>query len=157
MRRALAAVALAAAVAAALAVPALASERHPTLPELEPQLVCPTCHTTLDQSNSPIAERMRAFIRQRIEAGDTATQIKDRLVAQFGESVLASPPRKGLNLVAWFLPIAGAVVAAAVLGTLALRWSRRDRGPAAAPAGGPARLDPDLERRLDDELRRFDD
>ena len=38
----------------ALAAPAAASEQHPTLPELERELICPTCHETLAASTSPM-------------------------------------------------------------------------------------------------------
>ena len=68
--------ALLVAVAALLlcAAPALASEAHPTQGELEGEVICPTCHTTLDQSSSPIALRMKAFIARRIAAGDTRSR-----------------------------------------------------------------------------------
>jgi cytochrome c-type biogenesis protein CcmH len=143
-----------------LAAPALSSEAHPTLAELESELVCPTCHTTLAQSNAPIADRMRAFLIGRIEAGDTKSEIKEKLVANFGEGVLAAPPKKGFNLVAWILPLVGGGVALLVLALLARRWARHQPEP--GPAGGdPAAngrgpLDPELERRVDEELARFD-
>ena len=143
---------MAAVAALVLAGPAAASERQPTLSELEPQIMCPICHTTLDQSDSPIARRMKAFISSRIAAGDTTSQIKAKLVAQFGPAVLSSPSRRGFNLLVWVLPPVGIVLAALVLGALAVRWSRA-REPAPVPAGP---LDPELERRLDEELARFD-
>jgi cytochrome c-type biogenesis protein CcmH len=135
-----------------LAVPAIASNERPTLAELETEVVCPTCHTTLDQSSAPVANRMRAFIRARIAAGDTKSEIKEQLVANFGEQVLASPPKRGFNLLAWVLPPALAVGAAVVVGILAVRWSRK-RG-----AGGDVETTPDpvMERRIDDELARLD-
>lgn len=142
------------ALALALAAPALASEERPTLAELETEIICPTCHTTLDQSSAPIADAMRQFIRARIAAGDTKSEIKRRLVAQFGEQVLASPPKRGFNLLAWVLPPAGVAVGAAALGLLAWRWSTR-RGGVDGEDGGPP-LDPALEQRLDDELQRFE-
>ncbi len=137
-----------------LAAPAAASERHPTLGELEGEVMCPTCKTTLDQSTSPIADRIRAFISARVEAGDTKSEIKRKLVAQFGPAILSSPSKHGFNLLAWVLPLAGLGLGAFVLGALAWRWSR-GRGPAPAAAGGPA-IDPELERRLDEELARYD-
>jgi len=143
---------LAVLAALALAAPAVASDRHPTLAELESRIMCPICHTTLDQSDSPIARRMKVFISQRIAAGDHPSQIEVKLVAQFGPAVLASPSRHGLNLLVWVLPPVGIVLAAIVLGVLALRWSR-SREPAAA--AGPE-LDPELEHRLDEELARLD-
>jgi cytochrome c-type biogenesis protein CcmH len=140
-----------------LPVAARASEQHPTQSELEGELMCPVCAgETLDQSQSAIAQRMKQFIAARIVAGDTKSEIKAKLVAQFGEQVLAAPPRKGFNLLAWLLPIVGIVAAAAVLGVLAWRWSRKRREPSGLPGGAGARLDPELERRLDEELARFD-
>ena len=138
-----------------VAAPALASEERPTLSELEGEVMCPTCETTLDQSNSPIANRMRAFVRERIEAGDSKSEIKAALVDEFGEQVLASPPKRGFNLLAWVLPFVGLAAGALVLAVAARRWSRsREPAPAAAPAGAP--LDADLERRVDEELARYD-
>ena len=144
-------------LAAALlfAAPALASDAHPTLAELEPQIMCPVCHTTIDQSDSAIAQRMKDFIRARIAAGDTAKQIKDELVAQFGPAVLASPPKKGFDLLVWVLPLVGVAAGAAVLGLLAWRWSRK-RGGAEPLEAADGPLDPELERRLDEELARFE-
>ena len=53
-----------------------ASEQQPTPAELESELVCPVCETTLDTSDAPVARRMKAFIRERIAAGDTKSEIK---------------------------------------------------------------------------------
>ena len=137
---------------ALLLVPAArASERHPTLGELEGEVMCPVCETTLDQSSSPAAEQIKRLIAMRIAAGDTKTQIKDRLVAEYGTAILAAPPHKGFGLVAWWLPVIGIVAAALTVGVGARRWTR-SREP--APAGPP--LDAASERRLDDELRRFE-
>jgi cytochrome c-type biogenesis protein CcmH len=145
-------------VALAVVAPATASEEHPTLPELERELICPTCHESLAASSSPIADRMREFIRARIAAGDTKTEIKQKLVDQFGEAVLAAPPKSGFNLLAWLLPLIGIVVAAAVVGVLAWRWSRGRKTPAPADpsTNGRYHLDPELERRVDEELARYD-
>jgi cytochrome c-type biogenesis protein CcmH len=112
-------------LALALAPVALASEEHPTQAELEGELVCPTCHTTLDQSNAPVALRMKEFVRERIAAGDRKSEIKDQLVAQFGKGVLAAPEREGFDLLAWVLPIAGLLAGGAVLSFLLWRWTRR--------------------------------
>ncbi len=137
----------------AIVSPALASESQPTLAELETEVICPTCHTTLDQSSSPIAERMRTFIRARVAAGDTKAEIKSRLVQDFGEQVLASPPKKGFNLLAWVLPPVSAVIGAAVIAALAVRWSRRREPAANETVSTP---EPALEQRIDDELARLD-
>ena len=147
MRRLLAVCVLALAAAA----PAVASEEHPTPAELESELVCPVCETTLDQSDAPVARRMKTYIRERIAAGASERQIKDELVAQFGPAVLAEPAKEGFDLLAWALPLAAAALGAGVVGVLVWRWSR-----AREPSAGDEPLDPELERRLDEELARFD-
>jgi len=146
-------------VALALAAPASASERHPTLAELEHEVMCPTCHTLLELSHAPVAQRMRTFIRERIAAGDTKNEIKTRLVAEFGEGVLAAPPARGFGLVAWLLPIVGLLGSGAVVAAVAWRWRRasdRDVAPAEPSTNGSGAIDPTLERRLEQELARFD-
>ena len=105
--------------------PRRASEERPTAAELEAELVCPVCETTLDPSDAPVARRMKAFIRQRIAAGDTKSEIKATLVDQFGAGVLAVPPKQGFDLLAWLLPLAGLALGVVVVGALAWRWSRR--------------------------------
>ena len=100
---------------------------------------------------------MKAFIRQRADACVPEQQIKSELVAQFGPAVLAAPPREGFHWLAWLLPIGGLLVGAAVVSWLVWRWSRRR--PVVEPAlesNGRVALDPELERRLDRELARFD-
>ena len=142
-------------LALALAGPAAASEVKPTPAELESELVCPVCETTLDTSDSPAARRMKVYIRARIAAGDTKSEIKAKLVDQFGPTVLAVPPRKGFDWLAWLLPIGGLAVGAVVVGGLAWHWSR-GRGDQPPPPEELEPLDPELERRLDAELARFE-
>jgi cytochrome c-type biogenesis protein CcmH len=139
---------------------ATAAEAPPTPSDVEDEVLCPTCETTLDQSDSPVARRMKAFIRARIAAGDSKDEIKAKLVDDFGEQILASPPREGFNLLAWWLPFAGLGAGALAVGALAWRWSRsREPVPESAgepDPGGSPELDPALERRLDEELARFE-
>ena len=145
-------------VALVLAPAAFACNTHPTQSGMEGQIMCPVCGTTLDQSDSPAARQIKSVIAQRIAAGDSDCQIKDRLVAEYGESILAAPPKKGFGLLAWWLPIGGILLVGALLAVGAWRWSRGRAGePAVDPShNGRVALDPTLERRVDEELARFD-
>jgi cytochrome c-type biogenesis protein CcmH len=125
---------------------------RPTLTDLEGEVMCPICNTTLDQSSSPAARQIKGFISARIAAGDSKSEIKEKLVAEYGKSILAAPPKKGFDLLAWLLPFVALLGGGLVLGLLAWRWSR-DREP--PPSG--TRLSPALERRVDEELARFDE
>jgi cytochrome c-type biogenesis protein CcmH len=139
----------------AFAGTAAAGEARPTAAELESELVCPVCETTLDSSDAPVARRMKAYIRARIAAGDTKSEIKAKLVDQFGTGVLAVPPRSGFDLVAWLLPLAGLALGLVAVGAAAWRWSR-GRAEPAAPGQQDEPLEPALERRVDDALEGFD-
>ncbi len=147
---------LAAALVALMLASAAAASGGPSLAKLEGEVMCPVCGTTLDQSDSPAARQIERFIKRRIAAGDSERQIKDALVANYGDAILASPPKHGFGLLAWWVPLGGILLAGGLLGWGIWRWShaRDDAAPAAATSG--ATLDPGLERRLDDELRRFD-
>ena len=149
-------VVLLAVVALVLAAPALGSNAHPTQSELETELVCPVCHETLDESTAPVAQDMKALIRKRIAQGWTKQQILDEMVANFGPGVLSTPATHGFDLIAWVLPLGGILLGATALGFGALRW-RAVRATASEDRAQSAGLTPEDERRVDEELNRFDD
>jgi len=148
--------ALAAVLALALLVPAVANAGPPqraSLSDLEREVMCLVCGTTLNVSDSPQADRERAFIRALIAQGKTKKQIEAALVAQYGRGVLATPPDSGFDLAVWIVPGLAVVLAGTAIAFAVVRWRRRrplgERGGLAS-AGGPnaddgARLRSDLE------------
>ncbi|HEY5693961.1 MAG TPA: cytochrome c-type biogenesis protein CcmH [Gaiellaceae bacterium] len=140
-----------------LAAPASAACAHPrtSLAYLEGQVMCPTCHTTLDQSDSAAAQRIELFISRKIDACWTTQQIESALVANYGPQILAAPSHTGFDLLAWWLPIAGVLGGGLVLAFGVWRWSRRREPEEPDEAADPG-LDEETERRLDDLLARFD-
>jgi cytochrome c-type biogenesis protein CcmH len=147
---------LAVVVAALVLAGPAAACTHPrtSLAYLEGQVMCPTCHTTLDQSDSAAAQQIEAFITQKIAACWTGQRIESALVANYGPAILAAPPHKGFDLLAWWLPIAGVLAGAIVLAVGVWRWSRGRDPDEPEPAGSG--LDEETERRLDELLARFD-
>ena len=137
-------------VALVAAAPAAASEQHPTLAELESEIMCPQCHEPLNMSDSAIARRIEAYIQRRIDAGATRSQIERELVAQFGPTILADPPKHGFGLLAWLLPLAAAGIGLVAVALAARHWARV-RAPTREVV-----LDPELESRVDDALARYD-
>ena len=138
--------------ALAFAAPALGACAKPkvSLTKLEGEVMCPICHTTLDQSNSLAAQQIEAFIAARIARCETEAQIKRELVENYGTVILAAPPRRGFDLLAWWLPLGGIILAAVLVGFGAWRW-RNAREPDDAPP-----IDEETERRIDDLLAHFD-
>ncbi|MGH2374977.1 MAG: cytochrome c-type biogenesis protein [bacterium] len=90
------------------------------------ELMCPVCSgQTVAESGSALAEQMRAIIRERLRAGQSRDEIIAYFVGQFGESVLAAPPRRGGGLAVWLIPPAALGIGLMVL----RRFIRRTRSP----------------------------
>ncbi|HEU5063335.1 MAG TPA: cytochrome c-type biogenesis protein CcmH [Solirubrobacterales bacterium] len=153
MKRALVPLAL---VALALLAPAAAAEQA-TLGEIEEEVMCPVCGTLLQLAEAPQAQQQKAFIARLIEEGRSEGEIKDALVSEYGEEVLALPDDSGFSLSAYVVPIVAFLIAAVALAIGVLRWRRAgggpdDRGGPDRP-GGPSSADAD---RLDADLARYD-
>ena len=137
----------------ATALPAVAAAPQFSLDEIETELMCPTCGTRLDLSQAPAANQIRDFVRARQAQGWTKQQVKDALVLEYGESVLASPPASGIGIAAWLLPAGAVALAVLAVGGVALAARRRSRE---AEGTAPAALDDDLEARVDRALADYD-
>jgi cytochrome c-type biogenesis protein CcmH len=145
----LAILAAVAALTASLAAPAAA---RTSFNDVEDEVMCVVCGTPLNLSDSPQADRERAYIHRLIDQGRSKRQIKDALVAQYGPSVLALPKSEGFDVAAYAVPIAVVGTALVLVLLLLPRWRRRTPEP--VPAAGTSSMTAADRRRLDDELRR---
>jgi cytochrome c-type biogenesis protein CcmH len=139
---------------------ALAATPRTTLNAVEAEVMCVTCGVPLAIAESPQADQERRLIRQLVARGLTKDQIKDRLVVEYGDRVLASPRGRGFGLAAYLVPIALVLGALALLAVLVPRWRRSRAATAvvAATSNGaaqPALADGDA-RRLAEDLARYD-
>ena len=138
----------------ALAPTAAAAGQRASLIEIEKQVMCPVCGTLLQLAESPQAMREKAFIRRLIGEGKTEAQIKDALVAEYGDEVLALPKGSGFSLSAYVVPIVAFVAAAIALAIGVWRWRRSgDREDGGPREPGPSDED---SKRLDADLARYD-
>lgn len=84
-------------------------------------LRCPTCVAeSVADSTAPLAAGMRAVIEEQLGQGRTPDEIRAWFVQRYGEQVLLEPPRRGLGMALWLLPL--------VLAPAAAWWMAR--GPA---------------------------
>jgi cytochrome c-type biogenesis protein CcmH len=146
-----------AAVAGLLAPSAIAAgdAMRTVLNEIESEVMCPVCGTLLELAESPQATREKAFVENLVKEGKDKDEIKDALVEQYGDAVLAEPKGSGFSLSAYVVPIVAFVVAVILLGLAVWRWrvaagSREDRAPQVEGLSDEDR------RRLDDDLGRYD-
>jgi cytochrome c-type biogenesis protein CcmH/NrfF len=135
----------------ALAAPgaALAACPQTSVADLEDEVMCPVCGTSLATAgDAPLAVQQRRLIDRLVKQCKSKDQVKDALVAQYGQSVLAEPGDSGFRAATYLVP--ALALAGGLIGVLlaARRWRRgRPRPPAAAPeTPDAARLDADMGR-----------
>jgi cytochrome c-type biogenesis protein CcmH len=136
----------------------VAAQPQFSMDEIEREIMCPTCETPLYLSHSPAANRIRAYVAEKRDAGWTKQQVKDRLVQDFGQEILAVPERSGLGLAAWVVPLLVVLCGLAVAIGVAVVWRRRSGGGGSSDGGAPAddALSPALDARVDAALADYD-
>ena len=109
--------------------------------ELSGELRCLVCQNqSIDDSDAPLAHDLRVLVRERLTKGDSNGEVKDYLVARYGEFVLLRPRFELHTAILWVLPF-GVLVLGGLGIAIALR--RRSRTAAEQPlsAEEKARLD----------------
>tara|TARA_Y100001970_G_C14254437_1_gene874172 strand:+ start:3833 stop:4210 length:378 start_codon:yes stop_codon:yes gene_type:complete len=73
--------------------------------DISNELMCPVCQgQTVAESNSQLALSMKEVIKLQVSEGKTKKEILNYFISQYGETILAKPPIKGLNLILWIFP-----------------------------------------------------
>lgn len=74
---------------------------------LAEELRCLVCQNeSLASSHAELAEDLRREVRELMQKGMSDQEIKDYLVARYGDFVLYEPPVKGFTLLLWLGPFA---------------------------------------------------
>lgn len=125
-----------------LAAPALAVQPDEILkdPALEArargitsELRCMVCQNeSIDDSNAPLAKDLRVLVRERIVAGDTDLQVKEFLLARYGEFVLLRPLFTLRNAVLWLAPFGILLLGAFIIFKMAREKRRTEVTPLTA-------------------------
>jgi cytochrome c-type biogenesis protein CcmH len=123
----------------ALALPAAAVQPDEVLsdPALEAraralslQLRCMVCQNqSIDDSDAPLARDLRILVRERLKAGDTDSQIREFLVARYGQFVLLQPEKNYRTALLWLAPLLVLLAGSLVL----LRFFARPRTQTVKP------------------------
>jgi cytochrome c-type biogenesis protein CcmH len=99
-------------------------------------LRCLVCQNqSIDDSNAPLAHDLRLLVRERLEKGDSDSQVINFLVSRYGEFVLLKPRFELQTLLLWGLP---PVALLAGLAALLMMARRRQTANLQAPALTPA-------------------
>lgn len=114
--------------------------------EIARQLRCPVCVSeSVADSNAQLAQQMRALIQQQLEEGRSEAQIFSYFTNRYGDWIMLEPPRRGIHLVVWLLPIVAAVLGVAVVVVLVRRWLASAREPIVVDQAELDRVKADLE------------
>ena len=114
---------------------ALAQEAQLANPQLEQrardlsrEIRCVVCQSqSVAESDADIAKDVRAIIREQIGAGKSDQEVRDYLVARYGDFVLFDPPFKASTYVLWIGPFA--ILAIGAIG-VTVYFRRRAQEPA---------------------------
>lgn len=92
------------------------------------QLMCPVCEgQTVAESSSELAAQMRTTIKVMLEQGRGREEILAYFARRYGESILAAPPKRGFNLIAWVGPFAVLLFGMGLAILTVMRWTRPRR------------------------------
>jgi len=74
---------------------------------LSEELRCLVCQNqSLSDSSADLAHDLRNQIREMMQAGKSDTQIREYMVASYGDFILYDPPLKATTLILWIGPFA---------------------------------------------------
>jgi cytochrome c-type biogenesis protein CcmH len=99
------------------------------------ELRCVVCQNlSVADSPSEMAQQMRAIVREQVQAGKSADEIKEFFVSKYGEWVLLKPKTTGFSALLWILPYV--VLGIGVLAALWFirRWTAKKRQANSLPA-----------------------
>jgi cytochrome c-type biogenesis protein CcmH len=86
--------------------------------EVAKGLYCPVCESTpLDVCPTLACADWRELIRDKLAQGETPQEIYAYFAQQYGDGVLAEPPRAGANLILWLFPVVAIVVGGLYFGS----------------------------------------
>ncbi len=107
-------------------------------------LRCLVCQNqSIDDSNADLARDLRILVRERLKKGDTNEQVKDYVVARYGEFVLLNPRIAPHTWVMWF-----SAPVILILGIIGLIRAARRRKSRISAGSAPAGLSEEEQKRL---------
>lgn len=106
--------------------------------EVAEDLFCPVCESTpLDVCPTQACADWRALIRTQLAEGATEEEVHEYFARQYGDGVLADPPRRGVNWILWIFPVVAVVLGGGVFVRYLTRIRREESVPRTAAVAAP--------------------
>lgn len=98
--------------------------------EIARQLRCPVCVSeSVADSNAQLAQQMRQMIQQQLEEGRSEAEIFSYFINRYGDWIMLDPPKRGIHLLVWVLPVLVGVAGVVTVAVLMRRWLVAARRP----------------------------
>jgi cytochrome c-type biogenesis protein CcmH len=124
--------------------------------DIENNLIAPCCWVQpISEHPSEISDFMRAQVRAMVGEGKSRKEILDYFVAQYGERILAAPPARGINILAYVAPFLALILGA--WGLFLLREKRNMNAMAPVTSSPTPQNDSIYTDIIEKELRELND
>lgn len=111
--------------------------------EISAGLRCVVCQNqSIDDSDAPLAKDLRMLVRERLNAGDSDSQVMSFLVDRYGDFILLRPRLDARTYILWLAPLF------ILLGGIVLARRAMRPGGAQSAMGAPPDLTAEEQQRL---------
>lgn len=125
--------------------------------EISYLLMCPVCEgQTVAESNSQLANQMRAIIKEKLQEGKSKDEIIAYFVSRYGETILGAPPAKGVNWLLWTLPALALLIGGAIIGLFLYKSREEKEKPREESQKPTTQSEREYIEKLDKELKEFE-
>ena len=125
--------------------------------EISYLLMCPVCQgQSVGESNSNLANDMRDIIRKQLEQGKSKEEVLAYFVNSYGESILATPPPKGIDWLLWLLPALGIIIGGIGITLFLFKAQKDERKENNMKDNAQADGDKEYLKKIEEELKKND-
>ena len=116
--------------------------------EIAKTLRCTVCQTeNIWESGAPLAQQMRAAVRERVMQGQSTEEIRAYFHSRYGDYIMMEPSKQGINWLIWLAPFLLLFGGGALLWREVKGWVMKTPAPQTPPT-----LDETSRRRIEREL-----
>ncbi len=94
--------------------------------EISKELRCPVCVSeSVADSAAEVSVNMRNKTKELLEQGKSKEEVLAYFQERYGDWILLNPPRRGIYLLVWILPILAAIIGAVILSFFIKTWLQK--------------------------------
>jgi cytochrome c-type biogenesis protein CcmH len=96
--------------------------------EIARELRCPVCTAeSVADSSSAVSIEMRNLIQEQLQQGKNKQEILAFFQERYGDWIMLEPPKRGLHLLVWILPLVAGVMGIILLAVVLKHWAKKSQ------------------------------